>query len=387
MKRRLFVFCFLGVILVLSLSLVSAGWFGDFWKKINGNVADKNGGLTGGVADETESEETDPSGLDSSADLPTSISSSSNDKDSITAQNEVQTHKVCAGESCITVKRSGIDECTENEQCINQEFNNSCKDTDGGVLFGLYGVVSGYYEGEFYSRGDNCVTPLTLKEMYCDGNTPLSINYNCEFGCAKGACFNGSVNDTTPPILGTFEVESVYQNKKKYLVLRAKAEDDESGIHSRSYTFGGGSLSEDGGSYSCGGEVCVIYAIKENLESGWLDVKVSFLNNAGLSVSDTKQIFIPEDSLNCADTDYGKSYYAYGKVMGVNQDGPFNQEDVCVDGSNILLEYYCDSTILELYSSEIYNCGNDGECINGACVRKNFLTNAGDFFKGIFGRG
>ena len=77
-------------------------------------------------------------------------------------------------------------------------FPNSCSDTDGGIVVGTVGTVSGYINNQPYSKIDYCTDSIQLIENFCYGTQALSEAYNCPAGnstfnstangCVNGAC-------------------------------------------------------------------------------------------------------------------------------------------------------------------------------------------------------
>ena len=70
-----------------------------------------------------------------------------------------------------------------------------CSDTDGGIVSGIQGTVSGDDESVPYSFTDSCLDVTNLTERYCGTRSqdyaPLSINLNCA-GNATTQCVNGA---------------------------------------------------------------------------------------------------------------------------------------------------------------------------------------------------
>lgn len=68
----------------------------------------------------------------------------------------------------------------------------SCNDTDGGLVYGAYGEVSGYDDGYDYTYGDYCTDADHIKEYYCNGNHWTFTIYNCTYSnysnCINGKC-------------------------------------------------------------------------------------------------------------------------------------------------------------------------------------------------------
>ncbi len=64
----------------------------------------------------------------------------------------------------------------------------SCNDTDGGFVPGVYGSIYGNFNGNPYIYNDTCITSATLNERICSGSSPFSLPYNCTTTCQNGAC-------------------------------------------------------------------------------------------------------------------------------------------------------------------------------------------------------
>ena len=71
-------------------------------------------------------------------------------------------------------------------------IQNSCTDTDGGMIPNLKGTVSGYKNNSPYNYSDICVNNVTLAEYYCSGTSALNTTYNCYMNttthCYDGTC-------------------------------------------------------------------------------------------------------------------------------------------------------------------------------------------------------
>lgn len=70
--------------------------------------------------------------------------------------------------------------------------NNSCTDSDGGLVYNIKGNATGYYSGSGYIYIDSCISNLTLNEQYCSGNYRTSANISCVAVnytyCSSGKC-------------------------------------------------------------------------------------------------------------------------------------------------------------------------------------------------------
>ncbi len=72
---------------------------------------------------------------------------------------------------------------------------NSCSDSDGGNVIGVFGTASGYYNGLQYSSNDYCISSGTIKEYYCSGNLESSQQQSCGTDGYAGSnyCLSGNV--------------------------------------------------------------------------------------------------------------------------------------------------------------------------------------------------
>lgn len=68
-----------------------------------------------------------------------------------------------------------LDEYCSGGRCIEA----TCSDTDGGLMYIVAGSVT---KGGVYKE-DGCLNSTTLREWYCVGNNPDSVDYTCPAGC------------------------------------------------------------------------------------------------------------------------------------------------------------------------------------------------------------
>lgn len=75
----------------------------------------------------------------------------------------------------------------------------SCTDSDGGLVYDVFGTVSGYgVNGYPFSKSDVCETgdyTGYVREYYCSGTTPRAKLYQCNAGCSGGACIVWNCTD------------------------------------------------------------------------------------------------------------------------------------------------------------------------------------------------
>ena len=161
MKKLVIVIC---LVLILSLSFVSAGLFSDFWGRITGHVV----------------EEDCSDGLDG-------------DEDGLTDCDD--------------------DDCAYTVTCIH------CTDSDGGMDYYISGVATGIYAGGISSKHfiygdgdvqvldgpgesiyyDYCGNDVQLNEAFCGTDGRLNAMANmCSNGCEDGAC----IAQVCPSIIG-----------------------------------------------------------------------------------------------------------------------------------------------------------------------------------------
>lgn len=104
------------------------------------------------------------------------------------------------------------EEVCEDGACVSL---NSCNDTDGGLIYDIYGVASGYENGVYKNYPDECETDGTevlLLEGYCtEENYPYIEKHECEFGCEAGIC-KDCMDECSP------NGEQICANNQNYLV-------------------------------------------------------------------------------------------------------------------------------------------------------------------------
>ncbi|MCK5149759.1 S8 family serine peptidase [Candidatus Pacearchaeota archaeon] len=205
MKRSLtFILC-LSLILVLSLSLISAGWFSDFFGRITGNVVE------GECIDSDSGDDIYTKGY--------RINNNSNYADygiiswdyciynpeisgsgSIISDRDREVFS-CEGEDCYVMEyhcKSSLSDahkgyicpngCNDGA-CIGESLNNvtnvTCIDSDGGKNY----YVDGKTCVEDNCKYDQCIDSIYLSEYYCqNGNDRGDELFKCSNGCSNGAC-------------------------------------------------------------------------------------------------------------------------------------------------------------------------------------------------------
>jgi len=80
--------------------------------------------------------------------------------------------------------------CSGGKCILNQSGPaNNCSDTDGGIVYNISGVVSGYLGGAPYSHSDYC-SGTYLAEQYCQGTVNMTDWHSCvgNYTCSNNAC-------------------------------------------------------------------------------------------------------------------------------------------------------------------------------------------------------
>lgn len=87
---------------------------------------------------------------------------------------------------------------TTSQSCSG---NSNCTDSDGGKNYYVRGKATSCSSGTWGSGcaglWDMCINSNILSEEYCDGTTPVNINFTCPNGCGNGACL---VSNPVPTI-------------------------------------------------------------------------------------------------------------------------------------------------------------------------------------------
>ncbi len=180
----------IGLILFLSLSFVSAGFFSNFWGKITGDVV-------GGECIDTDGFNIYHKG--NITFYESGFYDESEDRCTIYPNEDylVLQEGYCnegRGSILTIICSQGCDDgaCIGEEQSVSQ-----CIDSDGGKDYSEKGQISGpkftgMEEDLFSSKiyEDSCVIKgdMNLLEYYCDGGLIVSEGYECPQGCNDGAC-------------------------------------------------------------------------------------------------------------------------------------------------------------------------------------------------------
>ncbi|MBW2992563.1 hypothetical protein KY345_05075 [Candidatus Woesearchaeota archaeon] len=198
-KKRLIVFLF--VVFILSISLVSAGFFQDFWGKITGKVVSEN---------ETEEEIIEPKPE------PEPCRPISGWR--IEDNKCIEDYGCDYDESKYTYY--GKEECENMLEVPPEPPVMECYDSDEGKNYykkGSHSMCDSEGGCSFPSPCDYCLDDTTLNECYCEGQEIRSEKYVCHEGCENGAC----ISEQCPTIIG-------WRIKENYCVSDSGCEYDSS---------------------------------------------------------------------------------------------------------------------------------------------------------------
>jgi hypothetical protein len=320
MKRGVGVFVCLSLILVLSLTFISANIFNDIFKGLTGKVTDTD--LTpriaywfGKINQHVENGVwvTDPDG------------SSGANIDRLTYCQKWYPHTI----SVVEYKNETITSWTDignvnsytstkqSYKCI--QANYSCIDSDKGVNYSVKGEVTTYLNGGIQYYLDYCNDAAILNESYCEENIASTVIRDCGMEgkvCSDGACVEEQI---------VAECGNGIQDIGEQCDGNARA------ISASCQYFG--------------------YA------SGTLGCKSDCTFNFSDCVG-TGQAY------TCTDSDGGLNYFVWGNASLVNAVNFIN--DSCID-KNYLMEGYCPSEG-GLVAGQQHFCENG--CVNGACVEE-----------------
>lgn len=175
MKKSLVILISLGLILLLSISVVSASWFGDIWKKITGRTTEND-----------TSNQTQPSCTDDC---------SSNGAKQCSGSG-YQTCGNYDSDSCL--EWSSATSCSSSETCVQGACVSNtytCTDSDGGKDYNAKGNVVASSPTSSIDVTDLCSDSNKVVEYFCNPDkTQSGETYTCPNGCSNGACVSGTTN-------------------------------------------------------------------------------------------------------------------------------------------------------------------------------------------------
>lgn len=175
MKKSLVILISLGLIILLSVSFVSASWFGDIWKKITGKTTENNTNQTG-CTDECSSNGA--------------------------KQCDGNGYKTCGNydaDSCL--EWNAITSCLSSETCVQGACvanTYTCDDSDGGKAYNVKGNVIAKSPTSDINVTDLCGSSNVLIEYFCNPDkTQSGETYTCPNGCSNGACSSSTTTNQT----------------------------------------------------------------------------------------------------------------------------------------------------------------------------------------------
>jgi len=222
MKRGRVSLVLFSLVLILSLSLVSAGWFSDFFGRATGKVvlSPPTGdvinevweGATASVSCPTGSNITDIKAFYYCPDDAQNRSAYCSAVSGVGYQSSTFTftNSNCGGDPCVYTRKKGILAAT----CSASSTTVTCIDSDEGKDYYVKGSTTDTYLGTPNTGTDTCFlgsnsvsscsgTDCTLFETFCDidsfSGNPYGnlIGYSCPNGCSDGACLNVTTTPTT----------------------------------------------------------------------------------------------------------------------------------------------------------------------------------------------
>jgi len=83
-------------------------------------------------------------------------------------------------------------DCVSGQSCSNGQcvWENSCSDSDGGIIPETFGNVTGYSNQSYYNYNDYCLSNTTILEFSCVGNNFYNSGLSCA-GNSTSICSNG----------------------------------------------------------------------------------------------------------------------------------------------------------------------------------------------------
>ena len=424
MKRGLGVLFFVSIVLVLSISVVSAGWFTDFFAKITGSATNV-GTWTPWYDNDEPTASGDWEDINALRSLyPGQICNSPTDIECqttfgvdytqtgqnvtcnvnegfycINANNPSGCHDyrvrfycttptesgVCSGtaikcdefdsSTCSTQKgcsyESGIDICAGTaSSCSSLATQTSCRAQAGCSWTatptctdsdgGLNYYVKGTTTFEDDEGEDNCLSGDTLNELYC---TADKGGAGQSYTCPNG-CFDGACYGVAD------EQYTLEEGQEMNIQIQDIIYNTEiiyvGGTNSVKFNINGeltNTLGEGESQKLSNGNIVFVYDIILKAKEGGNVWEVTFsLSSAGAT---------------CTDSDGGKNYYVKGTAVDENGD---EWEDTCFDGASpvnsnpvyegdYLYERFCPEPGVAKWDAVQY-CSNG--CVDGACVKVNY---------------
>ena len=294
------------------------------------------------------------------------------------------------GFECINFKCQRVKETTTttttttSTSTTTTTLPDSCSDTDGGLIFMIKGIISGYLNGQSYNYADYCTNTSGLKEYGCSLSTPVSVDYDC-YNNNKGTCSDGAcVTTTTTTITAipqfscsdTDGAATNYPTDQKFTFGKV------SGYYNwNPYSYSDFcTRSTDVEEMHCYAPYGTYLVAGNKVYSCITSTTNACLNGACVFLSDA-----PKPKSTCTDTDDGENRLLIkGMVYGMVDNVSYSYTDSCVS-SSFVREYYCMYTLYGSYSElnyfnysyTDYLCSYyvpNSTCINGACAVSSNIT-------------
>ncbi len=218
MKRGLALFS-VSIILILSISLVSASWFSDFWNGVQEKIDAR---YTGKAVEKSYTSIDKPvvsTGWGSSVPV-CSDSASMNQFCMIKGYDGGEIGASYSGGQCAQYRSSDgtwlsssstlySARCYKNVEPTSNQTNvtSSCTDSDGGKNYYVKGTTS----LSNIATTDVCYSDSTLNEYSCNQSAIQNEYYNCPDSCFDGACVNSS-NSGNGSITGIYPSPFIHNN-------------------------------------------------------------------------------------------------------------------------------------------------------------------------------
>ncbi len=174
MKKSLVILVSLGLIFLLSMSVVSASWFGDIWKKITGKTTEND--TSSGCTDECSS------------------------NGAKQCSGSLTGYQTCGNyDADLCLEWSSATSCSSSETCvIGACVSNTytCDDSDGGKDYNVKGRVTASSPTSSTDVTDLCSGSTGLVEYFCTNLQQSGETYTCPNGCSNGACISSSTTTT-----------------------------------------------------------------------------------------------------------------------------------------------------------------------------------------------
>ena len=332
----------LSLCLLLSVSFVSASWFGDFWGKITGyTVGDNSGSSNVSCGNGICEEDCNSCSIDCG-----SCSSNGYCGDNICKIGE--TYSTCA------------------RDCAAGSY--SCIDSDDGLNYYVKGNTNGWNDTCFYSGGDQFID-----EGFCHINGSMVVyHYLCPGGCQDGACLHVAEPPASCSENYTFEIKRITsEDIYDYLTL----EEWNSGL-SMEFRVGqtksidnleitATSISDDNKTAVLSVKSPGVFDYKAKRDDTYETV-----NSTVISLNESNDDYFVvsycSQTQTCIDSDGGLDYYVKGNTTFYTPEGYFDglAIDTCRGVYNVA-EFYCSPQGLDNYSTT-YTCPNG--CQDGACM-------------------